>query len=72
MPTMDGYEATRLIRSIGCETPIIALTANALDDEVARCLAAGMDAHVAKPVDWAKLRATMEAALVPVIVRTAA
>ncbi len=52
MPSMNGLEATRAIRASGtCATmlPIIALTANALPDDIQACLNAGMQAHVAKP-----------------------
>ncbi len=51
MPTMDGLEATREIRQIAGyqDIPIIAMTANAMDSDRAQCLAAGMNAHVAKP-----------------------
>jgi len=55
MPEMDGYAATRAIRSATRHTPllpIIALTANALSDEAERCLQAGMNVHVPKPVNW--------------------
>jgi signal transduction histidine kinase/CheY-like chemotaxis protein len=53
MPVMDGLEATRRIRAMpGYEDlPILALTANAYDNDVSECVAAGMNAHVAKPVD---------------------
>jgi signal transduction histidine kinase len=56
MPVMDGYEATRRIRALEAESgrprvPIIALTAYAFREQGARCLEAGCDAHVAKPVD---------------------
>lgn len=52
MPVMDGYTATRRLRENRAyrDLPIIALTANALLDEQEKCLAAGMNAHVAKPV----------------------
>ena len=62
MPVMDGLEATRAIRSAGLSNealPILALTANAYADDVAACLAAGMQAHVAKPVQLADLGAAI-------------
>ena len=57
MPVMDGFQATRLIReqSSGQHLPIIAMTANALADERERCLRAGMDDHIAKPIDLEEL-----------------
>jgi two-component system, sensor histidine kinase and response regulator len=57
MPEMDGLEATRRIRALlgAARTPIIAMTANAFGDEREACLKAGMDDHVAKPVDPAEL-----------------
>ncbi len=58
MPVMDGLEATRRIRSKetpGRHVPIIALTANVLREDVERCLAAGMDDHVGKPIRPAEL-----------------
>ncbi|MDL2288839.1 response regulator, partial [Oscillospiraceae bacterium OttesenSCG-928-F05] len=55
MPGMDGYQATRMIRSLGTEMattiPIIAMTANVFREDVEKCLAAGMNDHVGKPVD---------------------
>ena len=53
MPIMDGVEATQRIRKIpGYEhTPIVAMTANAFHEDKQRCLAAGMNEHVAKPVE---------------------
>jgi len=58
MPDMDGFEATRRIREQETEghTPIIALTANALEGDRDRCLAAGMDDYVAKPARKSALR----------------
>ena len=53
MPRMDGYRATQLIRQSGLTPemlPIVALTANAYREDVASCLAAGMQAHIAKPI----------------------
>jgi len=54
MPEMDGYEATRKIRESGAhraETiPIIAMTANVFREDIERCLEAGMNGHVGKPI----------------------
>lgn len=59
MPIMDGYEATRAIRSLDradtARLPIVAMTANAFDEDVRTALRAGMDAHFAKPIEIAKL-----------------
>jgi signal transduction histidine kinase/CheY-like chemotaxis protein/HPt (histidine-containing phosphotransfer) domain-containing protein len=63
MPEMDGYAATRAIRNATRHLPslpIIALTANALPDEAERCLEAGMNVHVPKPVNWPALFATID------------
>ena len=52
MPVLDGLEATRMIRRLGGEagrTPIVALTANVLPEQIERCRGAGMNDHVAKP-----------------------
>jgi signal transduction histidine kinase len=62
MPEMDGLEATRLIRALPPPyggVPILALTAHAFDDQVAQCKVAGMDGHIAKPVDYATLAAAV-------------
>ncbi|MCH4153300.1 MAG: transporter substrate-binding domain-containing protein [Mageeibacillus sp.] len=59
MPEMDGYEATRFIRQLrrndAVTVPIIAMTADAYEEDVERCIAAGMNGHTAKPVDAGKL-----------------
>lgn len=60
MPKMDGYEATRRLRDMGMGKPIIAVTANAMDEEVERCLAAGMNSHLKKPVDFQALAAELD------------
>ena len=61
MPVMDGLDATRAIRRLpqGAELPILAMTANAFDEERQRCLDAGMDDHVAKPVVAEQLFSTL-------------
>ncbi len=63
MPIMDGYAATQAIRSCShpeAKTiPIIAMTANAFDDDIRRALDAGMNAHLAKPIDMDKLKAVV-------------
>ena len=61
MPGLDGLEATRRIRKLSnhVNTPILAFTANAYGEDRAACLAAGMDDHVAKPVDPRLLYASL-------------
>ncbi len=61
MPVMDGFEATRMIRASKKhkELPIIAMTASAMTSDRERCLAAGMNDHVAKPIDVAELFSTL-------------
>jgi len=60
MPEMDGYEATRRIRALGAPQaqaiPIIAMTANVFREDVERCIEAGMNGHVGKPLDFAEVQ----------------
>jgi CheY-like chemotaxis protein len=69
MPEMNGYEATRAIREAerggGRRIPIIALTSNALQSDREACLAAGMDGHLAKPVQADVLCETLERFAMP-------
>jgi signal transduction histidine kinase/DNA-binding response OmpR family regulator len=51
MPVMDGLTATREIRAFNTSVPIIAMTANAFKEDADRCIAAGMNGHIAKPLD---------------------
>ena len=63
MPEMNGYEATKAIRALNRPDagiiPIIAMTANAFAEDVQRCLDAGMNAHLAKPLDIEKVKKTI-------------
>jgi CheY-like chemotaxis protein len=63
MPVMDGLAATREIRKLhrpdAATIPIIALTANAFEEDVKQCLQAGMDAHLSKPLDIDLLKETL-------------
>jgi len=63
MPELDGFETTAAIRErekvTGAHLPIVAVTAHALKGDAERCLAAGMDAYLAKPLEVLELRATL-------------
>ena len=62
MPVMDGFEATRLIRADPrfVDLPIIAMTANVMQEDQERCLASGMSDHIGKPIDWEQFFQTLE------------
>jgi CheY-like chemotaxis protein len=63
LPELDGFEATRQIRQLDGEaarTPIIALTASAYAADRQRCLAAGMDDYLAKPITFALFASTLK------------
>ena len=75
MPEMDGYEATRKIRefeastkqeTVPISTPIIAMTANVFREDVEKCLEAGMDSHIGKPLDLEKVMQKLRMYLRPV------
>ena len=67
MPVMDGLEAARQIRTLNRkdtkEIPIIAMTANAFQDDIRGCIDAGMNAHIAKPIDSKKIEDTLQLVL---------
>ena len=63
MPGMSGIETATAMRQAGLTTPIVALTANAFDDDRRACLAAGMDDFLVKPIEPAVLRARVGAVL---------
>ena len=66
MPRMDGLEATRRIRALAGgpgELSIVAMTADAMPEDVERCLVSGMNAHLAKPINQAGLFAVVTRAL---------
>ena len=63
MPIMNGYEAAKKIRALDdkelAKIPIIAMTANAFSEDVKAALDAGMNAHIAKPIDVANMMTTL-------------
>jgi signal transduction histidine kinase/CheY-like chemotaxis protein len=64
MPVMDGYEATRRIRMLGApeakEVAIIAMTANVFKEDIDKSLAAGMDAHIGKPIEMDEMMVVLK------------
>ncbi len=64
MPVLNGYDATAALRAAGLALPVVAMTANVMEDDRRRAEAAGMNAHVAKPIDVEDLIAVLSA-LVP-------
>ena len=61
MPVVDGFEATRRLRSQGYTRPIIAMTAHAFDEARDECFRYGCDDHVTKPIDWNRLTEVLAA-----------
>ncbi len=60
MPIMDGIESTRQLRRQGCNTPIVALTANATTNDIANCRAAGSNDFLTKPIKWKDFFSTLD------------
>ncbi len=65
MPHMNGYDATRALKQQGCQTPIVALTANAMKGDETKCLAAGCDGYLTKPIDRGELMRIITKTLQP-------
>jgi len=67
MPEMDGYEATRRIRALDImmakTIPIVAMTANVFKEDIERCLEAGMNSHIGKPIDFDEVLKTLHSFL---------
>ncbi|MDR1239638.1 MAG: response regulator [Treponema sp.] len=71
MPEMDGYEAARRIRASGAPNaktiPIIAMTANVFKEDISKCLSAGMNDHMGKPLDIKEVQAKLNLYLLPAV-----
>ncbi|MBE8955006.1 MAG: amino acid permease [Quinella sp. 2Q5] len=63
MPVMNGYESARAMRQRGLKMPIVAMTANAMPEDIKRAYDSGMNDHIAKPLDMPKMMATITAVL---------
>ena len=62
MPNMDGYQATQIIREFS-DIPIVAMTANAFEEDKQKVLSIGMNGHIAKPIDMDKVISTLSKVL---------
>ena len=65
MPVLNGYDATAALRAAGLTLPVVAMTANVMEDDRRRAKAAGMNAHVAKPIDVEDLIAVLTGLVPP-------
>ena len=69
MPVLDGYATTHRLRELGMTAkngaplPVLAMTANALEDDRQECIGAGMDAYISKPYSYDNLVSTLESLL---------
>lgn len=59
MPRLDGYQTAALLRTMGYRSPIVALTADAMQGDMDRCLANGCNVYLSKPIEAARLVATV-------------
>jgi PAS domain S-box-containing protein len=65
MPVIDGFEATRRLRSAGYDRPIIAMTAYATEQDRRDCLRFGCDGYISKPIDWNRLTTILAQLMIP-------